>query len=307
MGCGADTEANALLTSLLTGEDTTLPVIDFNSDIFKIPDEILENLTKVQPRIENKDLTEVSLDGSGVFDLLMRSYKAHLKQEYDSHRITGNEYTKAYIALTESAMSQSVQFLVSRDAAYWQSATAQMQALTARTQAQIAMMQLATAKFEALTSKASYGLTKMKIATEDQAYCTAKFNLDVLLPKQGNLLDAQIAQQEAQTDTAVFTLGQILPQQKLLLVEQTEVQRAQTLDTRADGANIVGAVGKQKDLYNQQITSYQRDAEVKAAKLFTDAWITQKTMDEALAAPNGFTNTSIDTILTALKTNNNLN
>jgi hypothetical protein len=45
---------------------------------------------------------------------------------------------------------------------------------------------------------------------------------------------------------------------------------------------------------------------VKAAKLFTDAWITQKTMDEGLTAPNGFTNSVIDTILSSLRTNNAL-
>ena len=99
----------------------------------------------------------------------------------------------------------------------------------------------------------------------------------------------------------------MLPQQLKLIIEQTEAQRAQTLDTRTDGTVVKGSVGKQKELYSQQITSYQRDAEVKASKLFTDAWITQKTIDEGLNPPNGFTNASIDTILTKLKSNNGLN
>ncbi|MBQ5153795.1 hypothetical protein EGM85_11085, partial [Macrococcus caseolyticus] len=64
---------------------------------------------------------------------------------------------------------------------------------------------------------------------------------------------------------------------------------------------------KQKELYTQQITSYQRDAEVKAAKLFTDAWITQKTIDEGLTPPNGFTNASVDDVLSTVKRNNSLN
>jgi hypothetical protein len=49
--------------------------------------------------------------------------------------------------------------------------------------------------------------------------------------------------------------------------------------SRTDGALIVGSIGKQKALYDQQITSYKRDAEHKATKLFTDTWITQKTLD----------------------------
>ena len=85
-----------------------------------------------------------------------------------------------------------------------------------------------------------------------------------------------------------------------------ESARAQTLDTRTDGLAVSGSVGKQKALYSQQITSYQRDAEVKAAKLFTDAWITQKTIDEGLTAPSNFANDSVNTILGVLKANNGL-
>ena len=41
--------------------------------------------------------------------------------------------------------------------------------------------------------------------------------------------------------------------------------------------------------------------------MFVDAWITQKTIDEGMMAPSGFTNASLDTILTKLKVNNDLN
>lgn len=57
-------------------------------------------------------------------------------------------------------------------------------------------------------------------------------------------------------------------------------------------------------LYEQQIISYKRDAEVKAARIFTDAWITMKTIDEGLIAPNGFTNTRIDDVLAKIRDEN---
>lgn len=60
----------------------------------------------------------------------------------------------------------------------------------------------------------------------------------------------------------------------------------------------------QIDLYKQQIISYQRDAEVKAARVFTDAWITMKTIDEGLKAPNGFTNERIDDVLAKIRDEN---
>jgi len=302
MSCGAETEANELLISLLAGEDLELPEIDFSS--FDIDDSIIENLKAIVGRISNDQLTTTTLDGSGTFDVLMRGFKAHLKEEFDKGRITGAEYTKAYIALTSEAMGQSVQFLLGRDLAFWQSQTAQLGALTALTQAEIAKMQLATARFEAQNSKAAYGLTKMKISSESMAYCTAKYQLDNLLPKQLELTTQQIANLTTEGQVAQYQLDNMLPTQKELVQEQIETQRSQTLDTRTDGIPVTGSVGKQKDLYQQQITSYQRDAETKAGKMWTDAWITMKTIDEGLDPPDAFTNAHLDQVLGVIATNN---
>lgn len=278
MSCSAEVEANRLLEELTKGDDFTLPDIDMSGPEWDIPggdnSPIFDAITKVT----NESLTTREVGGSGTFDALMESAHNHLKTEFKANRITGGEYTKAYIAMMESCMSNAVQFLLGRDQAYWAAAMAQIQAVTARVQLATSKAQFVLAKIQALSAKSEYALTKMKIATESETYCAALFNAD-----------------------------QMLPQQLKLITEQTEAQRAQTLDTRSDGATVTGSVGKQKELYSQQITSYQRDAEVKASKLFTDAWITQKTIDEGLNPPNGFTNASIDTILTKLKSNNGLN
>lgn len=278
MSCSAEVEANRLLEELTKGDDFILPDIDMSGPEWDIPggdnSPIFDAITKVT----NESLTTREVGGSGTFDALMESAHNHLKAEFKANRITGGEYTKAYIAMMESCMSNAVQFLLGRDQAYWAAAMAQIQAVTARVQLATSKAQFVLAKIQALSAKSEYALTKMKIATESETYCAALFNAD-----------------------------QMLPQQLKLITEQTEAQRAQTLDTRSDGATVTGSVGKQKELYSQQITSYQRDAEVKASKLFTDAWITQKTIDEGLNPPNGFTNASIDTILTKLKSNNGLN
>ena len=278
MSCSAEVEANRLLEELTKGDDFTLPDIDMSGPEWDIPggdnSPIFDYITKVT----NESLTTREVGGSGTFDALMESAHNHLKAEFKANRITGGEYTKAYIAMMESCMSNAVQFLLGRDQAYWAAAMAQIQAVTARVQLATSKAQFVLAKIQVLSTKSEYALTKMKIATESETYCAALFNAD-----------------------------QMLPQQLKLITEQTEAQRAQTLDTRTDGAVVKGSVGKQKELYSQQITSYQRDAEVKASKLFTDAWITQKTIDEGLNPPNGFTNASIDTILTKLKSNNGLN
>lgn len=278
MSCSAEVEANRLLEELTKGDDFTLPDIDMSGPEWDIPGGDGSPIFGAITKVTNESLTTREVGGSGTFDALMESAHNHLKAEFKANRITGGEYTKAYIAMMESCMSNAVQFLLGRDQAYWAAALAQIQAVTARVTLATSKAQFVLAKLQALSAKSEYALTKMKIATESETYCAALFNAN-----------------------------QMLPQQLKLLTEQTEAQRAQTLDTRTDGAVVKGSVGKQKELYSQQITSYQRDAEVKASKLFTDAWITQKTIDEGLNPPNGFTNASIDTILTKLKSNNGLN
>lgn len=284
-GCGADIEANALMLSLTAGEDFTIPEVDFSKPEFQLPFDPDGPLYAAVPQITINDLTTRVIGGAGVFDSLMDAFKAHLREEMDRNRITGAEYTKAYIALSESAMSQSVAFLLGKDQAFWQAQTAQFQAITARVEMESSKIRAAAIQLEALNTKANFALTKMKIASEEIGVCTAKYNLETMLPQQLKNLTVQ----------------------EDLLSEQMEAQRGQTSDTRTDALPVRGVMGKQKDLYAQQITSYQRDSEVKAGKLFTDAWITMKSIDEGLLPPSGFANASIDTVLTALKTNNELN
>ncbi|MFV0357750.1 MAG: hypothetical protein ACK5LG_21990 [Bacteroides thetaiotaomicron] len=161
-------------------------------------------------KLTNTDLTNAVLSsnnqvtGSGTLDVIMNTMALHIQREYNTGRITGTEYTKAYIGMIQAAASAAVQYLLGRDTSYWQS----------------------------------------------------------------------------------------------------EVQRAQVSDFLSDGSPVAGLVGKQKALYTQQIESYKRDAEVKAAKLWTDAWITMKTIDEGLLPPDQYTNAEINEVLATLKTNN---
>ena len=284
MSCGAETEANTLIAALTVGKDFSVPTVNLSDDQFDIPPASSSGIYAPISKLTNADLTSGTIDGSGTFDVLMKGFKAHLKEEYEKGRITGAEYTKSYTALVEAAMSNAVQFLLGKDASYWNAVQAQIQArlaevqvVTARIQLETAKVQLSTLRFEALNAEATYALTKMKLSSESMAYCNSKYQLE-----------------------------QILPVQKNLLTEQYETQRSQTMNTRTDGTTVAGSVGKQKDLYAQQIVSYQRDAEVKAAKLFTDAWITMKTIDEGILPPDNFANVSLNAILAKVKLNNDL-
>lgn len=399
MSYGAETEADALLTSLTTGLSFTLPTVDLDDPLFKLSAEAADKMYAKVVAPTTADLTSGTVGGSGVFDALMASVSAHLKVEYDKSRITGNEYTQAYIQMTQSAMQMATQFLLGREQAFWQAQQAQIAAINGRIVLETTKVQLAGAQLAALTAKAQFALSKLKLANESVTYGIATYNLASIMPAQlagetaktsllgsqklgqdgknsidtynlatflpaqklgidydnqtktynlnyimiqqrakleseaaisaynlaytlpaqlggiqaqtagetyktSSLLPGQVGLLAAQSASEAFKTSAILPKQALLLSEQSEAARAQTGDVRIDGPTIGGLIKRQRDLYEQQILSYKRDAELKLAKLFSDAWTVQKTIDEATTPPSNFTNAYIDDVLTNIRINN---
>ena len=320
------TLSNTLLSELTGDVDLEFPDIHVEDSAYNFPIDLIAALQSTPRPMGNATLTTGTVTGTGTFDVLMAGVASQLQGEYKAGRITGAEYTKAYAALTQSAMQSAVQFLASRDQTYWQSVTAQVQALNARMQLETSRVQLALVEYEARTAKVNYAIGKLKLATEAQAYETAKAQTTLLkaqvdqvvaqtaqIKVQSALIEAQTiqaaaqtAQIKVQTATAQYQLDQILPQQKVLVAEQIEAQRAQTLNTRTDGVQVVGTLGAQKDLYNQQIDSYKRDAEYKVGKLFSDLWVTMRSTNEDTDPPTAATNANISTLLTTLRSKVNL-
>lgn len=407
----ADTVANALLTSLLNGTMFNIPTLDLTGAEFQFPDDGTGPLYTQVSRVDVADITDGTVGGSGAFDKIATSLKAHLREEFDAGRITGDQYTKAYISMMESALSNATNFVLARESNFWDAINAQMTAITGRYGLEIRKFELSKSQIETELQKIAYATGKLSLATAEVNYDTAAYNLSDMLPqqlanlgkeedmldvqivnagkdgllidsrttltdkqalqvvrqtthvdkeeavmdaqilltgKQGDMITAQISHeaakelqtiesttllskeillrveqtlqataqtdligtQEDKVDQEILNLAEALKvttEQIALTREQMESQRSQTLDTRSDGTTIItGSVGKQKDLYSQQITSYQRDSEIKAAKIFSDAWITQKTIDEGLTAPTVFTNATIDDVLSAVQVNNGL-
>lgn len=56
------------------------------------------------------DITTGIIDGTGIFDKLMASVKAHIYDEYDNGRIKGPEYSQVYLGAIQAVLAQSVQF-----------------------------------------------------------------------------------------------------------------------------------------------------------------------------------------------------
>lgn len=124
------------------------------------------------------------------------------------------------------------------------------------------------------------------------------------IQKRNLTVDADI--KDYNLDNTLPTQLQLLGEQITLTSEQGEAERGKTLDTRSDGATIEGSVGKQKDLYDQQIDSFIKDAQHKTAKIYLDSWITRKTLDDAVPVPGEFAETTVGSVIANVKNNNNL-
>lgn len=268
------TQASTLAADILAhlGQDFSVPPVDLSGPEYATPSKVNNVRYEDIPTQELSDLTTGVVNGTGSFDIIMASINAHLKVQYDKGLISGDQYTKAYVEMTTAALSTGLQFLLQGSTAYWQALAAQSAAQVAEIQAVRASVELETAKYQLVAAaaqaemlEAQHVLVQMQVSSEDAKY---------------NLANAQID----------------------MVKEQTEAQRAQTMETRSDGTTAVaGLLGKQKALYTQQIDSYKRDAEVKLGRMFVDSWITQKTLDEGLQAPDQFTNNQVNSILAKLR------
>lgn len=253
-----DIRSKELLSSVTEGLDFNIPNVDFDDSAFDIPDSLANALQNTPEQLTIDTLTECVVDGNGCFDKVMTALKAHLNLEYEAGRITGAEYTKAYIASMQGALQFSVQYLLGKDNAFFQALGTQASALRANIDAYTAKVQLAIAQAQAHQMKAQYATTVLQLsATEEQKELV-----------------------EAQTE--------VQKQQKGLLLEQTEQAHAQVSDTRLDGSSPVsGYTGNQNKLLKQQVEAFKHDAIVKGSKIFTDSFATQLSMSTATVSGTG--------------------
>lgn len=215
------------------------------------------------PSVKIEDLTTGKAGGSGVFDQLMTSVTAHLDRERQSGRITNADFAKSYVDFSNGAMAGAIQFLLSKDAAHWNAITAQTQAKLALVELTKAQVELEEAKFrmqlmayQAAGAKAQTALTKMNLATAREEYCAAQFRLAEILPKEAEILTAQKAQIEAQTANVTETTTKLLP-------EQVKGAKAQT-DTAMYA--LTYHMPKQTDVLTEQVKLTKEQHETQRAQ-----------------------------------------
>lgn len=270
------THANDLFDAL-TESLPEFPDVDVDSKEFESPYGEESSIFKERDPLTIDDLTTSQVDGDGYFDRMMTSVKNHLREELQAGRIMGSEYTKAYIALTEAAMSTAAQFLLGKDNAYWQSVNAQLTAIGLNVSLAKARAELIGIYAQTELSKANYALTKLNID---------KTNLDIdeIVPAQKNLLDAQAAKEWANTTDKVMIDG--------------------------ENTDVGGVIKAQKDLYGQQLASYKQNTINETLQPIFSSWSVGMTnaipnMSMPSVVNRDSFHTTINGLLASLRTNTN--
>ncbi len=251
---------------------------------------------------ENKltigSLTGGEKEGRGLFDELMRATKDHLANEYNAKRITGEEYTKAYIASMQAAMSQSSQYLLQYILTNQQVRLLDQQILDAEKNVELTQAQIGKLLADTRLVEEQITLAQKAQLQADQDLINSVKQGDLLdeqligVTKENIIKDNQAAQMIEQTKLIVQQTvnagieATVLTNQATKLLSEIGVlnqklvtEQAQTVDT-IGGQPVAGIIGKQMLLYTNQADGYIRDAEQKVAKMFSDMMATRVSVDE---------------------------
>jgi hypothetical protein len=106
-------------------------------------------------------------DGTGSFDVLMKTIQLHLDEQHQLDRITGSDYATVYLGAMQSAMQQAIQFALTQEEAGFKGDIASAGvdtavAQTAKEYAQIALIDQQQISELAQTTDPTGGLLKSK-------------------------------------------------------------------------------------------------------------------------------------------------
>jgi hypothetical protein len=246
-----------------------------------------------------KDLTSGEVAGTGFFDELMRTSKAHLVQEYDAGRLVGTDYSNAYVGAYQFNLQTASQFILQYQMTNQQILVLQEQVKQAQKQNELLDLQKLQAQIGIDTAQYNLDLMlpaqllqteaqtvllgKQALESDKQVILLAQQNLQAIaqtamIGTQEDLLDKQILTETANTETPTAGLTLVeyekKEQETAILTAKVETEKAQTQDLigLANDVDVGGLVGMEIKLKESQGDSFLRDAEQKAAKFFADSF-----------------------------------
>lgn len=232
--------------------------------------------------------------GAGLFDELMRTVNSHLSTEFSEGRITGADYAQVYLTAITGAMQNSAQFVLEMEKTNKQIELMTEQILQAQKQNEL--LELQKQQLTIQNNTAQYNLDnilpqQLNKLTNEVAQVAAQTTLiqeqtstqqkqqlqlvaqTALTGKQEALVDEQItaATYEYTLPTAGLKYAQYskVMGEVDVLAQKKITEEAQTVGNEA---TVAGLIGKEIELKKNQADSFTRDAEQKAAKIYSDVF-----------------------------------
>ena len=212
-----------------------------------------------------EDLTQAKVDGTGVFDTLMRAMTGHLEKEFQLQRLRGAEYAQVYLGALQPVLQNATMFLLQKDEAAGKAALIDAQVRLTEKQIELAEAELLREQNNAELVAAQVLKVKAETKNLGQEYLNLQAQ-ECVLKAQYDLTMVQKLQTTAQTS---------------LVQMKTTTEKAQTSGVGIEPDSVVG---KQIALYTAQADGFKRDAEQKAAKLLIDTWNVRRTTDSGTVA-----------------------
>ena len=244
-------------------------------------------------KVDITNLTHATIDGNGVFDVLMRTVNAHLQKEWTANRLKGTEYSTVYLGALESTMNTSLQFLLAKDKLNAEVAILEQQLVNLKVEEinatkqgllldkQIADLVAATAlkaqqKANLVDELLTNAQQRSNLVTEQAriAAQTAQINAETLnVPKQGLLIDAQ---KDTQLQQKLNLADELLTaaQQRTNLSSENQAIIAKTANTAQQTSNLLAEaanIPKQGAVYDSNMLKINAEKALLTDKLATEA------------------------------------
>jgi hypothetical protein len=258
------------------------------------------------PPVVVGDYTEETLAGTGTFDVMMRSVKSHIKEEYNQGRIKGPEYSTVYLGALNSVMQTSLQFLLSRDKLTLENAQLELANIKISKENLLLdeQIKILYAEYFKVSKETDLIVKQIEQLTATIAVANAeelKINADKLrIDAQTTLFGTQFdnaASERALIAEQICKLKaefSVLEQQVMKVTAEKELlaQKKATELAQIDGSSITtnSVIGKQNSLFAAQTKGFEQNASQKAADTLITTWLARRTTNTDTVAEDSGSN-----------------
>lgn len=298
-----------MLETLTRDLNFNIPDIDLDSislddlDI-EVPTELLDALKQSPTQINIDTLTKPEIGGDATFDRLMYAVKIHLKEEVDKGRITGSEYASAYVTMAGNAMQSAVQYELNRYQTNYQAILSHINAITAIVEAKC---KLASSKVQLATAKVMYASSVAQANNHRATYADTVMNLGIkdanygLVNAQKDSVDASVIRDDSVSAQQIRLMGSQKDSIDAAVIREDAVSAQQIKLMVSQKDSIDASVIRENNLTDQQIKSYIIKDKRECAKIYSDSYITNLSVDAGMKVPDSMTDTNISAVMDSLR------